>query len=190
MSDAGEAELPELNQERFESLAPPARVLAELLPYRPILLDGRLHGAVVLRLRASGTWVEYVECSARTSAAMVVDGNDRAVVLRRSHDPIDRLCVSMVAAAAVLVGWAAMLGVVRPTGIVAWGLCAMGLLSAATAAALAGRVTRLRGGRERWAVSSQKEWETTLAALEPMVTAGSTTSDLVAEVDRRVRFSE
>lgn len=189
MAHADDRGLPELVQERFESLEPPERALAELLPYRPVLIDRRLHGAVVLRLRAAGRWVEYVECSARTSMAMVMAGSGQVLVMRREHDPIDRMCAGMLAAGVVMFGWAVLLGLSVSEGMLAWALCATGAVAATLAGLATVRWIRRREDWGRWAAMSATELGLTLRGLDPMAAAGATSSELVAAVDSAACFS-
>lgn len=189
MAHEDDAGLPELGLQRFESLEPPERVLAELLPYRPGLIERRLHGAVALRLRAAGTWVEYVECSARTSMAMVMAGSGQALVMRREHDPIDRMCAGMLAAGAVAFGWAVVLGLSVPGGMLAWALCAAGAVVAVVVGLATTHRMRRRYRRGQWAAMGAAEWELTLAALDPMAANGATPSEMATAVDTAVRFS-
>lgn len=181
--------LPDLEQERFESLEPPARVLAELLPYRPVLIDRRLHGAVVLRLHTAGVWVEYVECSARTSMAMVIARSGQVLVLRRTHNPIDSICAAALAVGVALFGWAVMLGSLGIGGALGWGLCAAGAMVAVIVGVAIFRRVRRRGRGGRWSAMSEADWELTLERLDPMVASGATSTDLVAMVDEAARFS-
>lgn len=150
--------LPELHGARFEALVPDERALAELLPYRPELVDGRLHGSVVLRLRPPGSVVEYVEFSPRTSLAMGLCGTPLVLVARRERVLTNRMGIALSAISVVVLIGAFGLGAIGPTALLGW----VGAAAALAAGMLAGWIS-LRMLRRRMADTSA--W----VALDPRV---------------------
>lgn len=162
-------------QERFEVLDPDARVLADLLPRRPELVSGRLHGQVTLRLRTGWSVVEYVECSPRTAVAMLVCGTDQALVLRREIRVGSRLAraVSVGLAVFVAAAWVAMLA----PDPVAWSMVLAGPLATWWAFDRARRRQQRRAAEKvHWTVVPLVNWMAvlrTVAANRAGVSAGA-----------------
>lgn len=188
MRQMGGARLADLSgQERFEVLDPDSRVLADLLPARPELVSGRLHGQVVLRLRIGWSVVEYVECSPRTAVSMLVCGTDQALVLRRQHRV--GLRITRAVSAAVLVFMVAMWVAILAPDPVAWAAVGAGPLATWWAFTRARRRQRLRvAERAVWAQVSLVNW---LAVLRTVaVNPAQVSSDaLVRWTDERIGLS-
>lgn len=175
--------------EGFESVEPPERILAELLPYRPILIDKRLHGAVTLRLFVASTRIEYVECSSRTSTAMAFVRSGQTLVLRRERSLIRRACSTLMALFAVsMVITTVLFGSLGGVEMFGWGLGVTQYLALACAATAIALWVRCRPDGS-WSVMSEADWELTLAKADSMLVSGAGASAVTAMVDQAARFS-
>lgn len=185
MRQMGGARLADLSgQERFEVLDPDSRVLADLLPARPELVSGRLHGQVALRLRIGWSVVEYVECSPRTAVSMLVCGTDQALVLRRQHQV--GLRITRAVSVAVLVFVVAMWVAIVAPDPVAWAVVGAGPLATWWAFVGVRKKQRLRvAERAVWVQVPLVSWLAvlrTVAANPAQVSSGS----LAGWVDQRI----